>query len=158
MAQNHQCESHWIDVFPSCRTSEYLGWRLDCEYLFYPRSNGYLFPPSRFPKSSLNDDPGFAGSAAYVATKHGVIGLTRSTAKENGHRNVRVNAIAPGSIQTPLLDQAHAATPDKGTVIESAINRLGTAEEMANIIAFLLGPESSYVTGSVYGADGGWNC
>lgn len=71
---------------------------------------------------------------------------------------MRVNAIAPGSIQTPLLDQAHAANPDKGAVIESAIPRLGTAEEMANIIAFLLGPESSYVTGSVYGADGGWDC
>ncbi|CAG8959116.1 hypothetical protein HYFRA_00012979 [Hymenoscyphus fraxineus] len=108
--------------------------------------------------SSIQGVMGFAGSAAYGATKHGVIGLTRSTAKENAHRNVRVNAIAPGSIQTPLLNQAHKANPKEGTDLPSAIKRVGTADEMANIIAFLLGPESTYVTGSIYGADGGWNC
>ena len=101
---------------------------------------------------------GFAGSAAYVASKHGVIGLTRSAAKEVGDRNIRVNAIAPGSILTPLLQKAQEANPGEGLNNPTAIKRPGTAEEMAGIIAFLLGPESTYVTGSVYGGDGGWNC
>jgi NAD(P)-dependent dehydrogenase (short-subunit alcohol dehydrogenase family) len=102
--------------------------------------------------------PGFPGSAAYSATKHGVIGLTRCAAKEVGARGVRVNAIAPGSIVTPLLIQAQDANPDEGKNNPSVLKREGTAEEMASIIAFLLSHEAAYVTGSVYGADGGWNC
>ncbi|KAF4635027.1 hypothetical protein G7Y89_g3065 [Cudoniella acicularis] len=97
-------------------------------------------------------------AAAYGATKHGVIGLTRSAAKENGGRNIRVNAVAPGAITTPLLKRAQEANPNEGANNPTAIKRHGTAEEMANIIVFLLGPESSYVTGAVYGGDGGWNC
>jgi len=108
--------------------------------------------------SSIQGVMGFAGSAAYVASKHGVIGLTRSAAKEVGGRNIRVNAIAPGSILTPLLLKAQEANPEEGFNNPTIIRRPGTAEEMAGIIAFLLGPESSYVTGSVYGGDGGWNC
>ncbi|KAG0646820.1 hypothetical protein D0Z07_6225 [Hyphodiscus hymeniophilus] len=108
--------------------------------------------------SSIQGVMGFAGSAAYVASKHGVIGLTRSAAKEVGDRNIRVNAIAPGSILTPLLRRAQEATPEEGFNTPTAFKRPGTAEEMAGIIAFLLGPESTYVTGSVYGGDGGWNC
>ena len=87
-----------------------------------------------------------------------MIGLTRSAAKEVGHRNIRVNAIAPGSIVTPLLIRAQEANPEEGLNMPTAFKRTGTAEEMAGIIAFLLGPESTYVTGSVYGGDGGWDC
>lgn len=88
------------------------------------------------------------------------MGLTRAAAKENGHRNVRVNALAPGSIQTPMLARADAIQEAAGVVDEkqSAMKRLGTPEEMGNVIAFLLGPESSFVTGAVYTADGGWAC
>lgn len=101
---------------------------------------------------------GFANHGAYSASKHGVIGLTRSAAKEVGVRGIRVNAIAPGSIQTPLLDQAFQIVKQGENPEPTAIKRVGTAEEMASVIAFLLGPESTFVTGSVYGADGGWNC
>jgi len=101
---------------------------------------------------------GFPGAAAYSATKHAVIGLTRSTAKEVGDRDIRINAVAPGAIMTPLLLRAQEGNPNEGTNNPTAIKRTGTAEEMASVIAFLLGPESSYVTGSVYSADGGWNC
>src|SRR3954466_3222981 len=96
---------------------------------------------------------GFAGSGAYAASKHGVIGLTRCAAKEVGEREIRVNAVAPGAILTPLLKRAQEINPAEDN--PSAIKRKGTAEEMAGIIAFLLGPESTYVTGSVYGGDGG---
>jgi len=108
--------------------------------------------------SSIQGVMGFPGSAAYSASKHGVIGLTRSVAKEVGDRNLRVNAIAPGAIQTPLLEKAMKVNPNEGSDGLTAIKRLGTAEEIAAICAFLLGSESTFVTGAVYGADGGWNC
>jgi len=57
-----------------------------------------------------------------------------------------------------LLRKAWEGNPDEGKNNQVALNRLGAAEEIAAIIAFLLGPESSYVTGMVYGGDGGWNC
>ncbi|KAG4025920.1 hypothetical protein MFRU_048g00320 [Monilinia fructicola] len=98
---------------------------------------------------------GFAGSGAYVASKHGVIGLTRSAAKEVGHRNIRVNVVAPGPIDTPLLGQAREIDPNAGSYDTAAIKRVGTVEEIAAIIAFLLSGESSFVTGSVYAGDGG---
>jgi len=108
--------------------------------------------------ASIQGVMGFAGSGAYSATKHGVVGLTRCAAKEVGDREIRVNAVAPGAILTPLLKKAQEVNPEEGHNNPTAIKRQGTAEEMAGIIAFLLGPESTYVTGSVYGGDGGWNC
>lgn len=108
--------------------------------------------------SSIQGVMGFPGSGAYSASKHGVIGLTRCAAKEVGGREIRVNAIAPGSIMTPLLMKAMEANPAEGNDMPTAIKRVGTAEEMAGIIAFLLGPDSTYVTGMVYGGDGGWDC
>ncbi|ESZ90604.1 3-oxoacyl-[acyl-carrier-protein] reductase [Sclerotinia borealis F-4128] len=106
--------------------------------------------------ASIQGTQGFAGSGAYVASKHGVIGLTRSAAKEVGDRNIRVNAVAPGSIETPLLNQAREIKTTVGTSDPTVIKRTGTAEEIAAIIAFLLSEESSFVTGAVYAGDGGW--
>lgn len=102
---------------------------------------------------------GFARHAAYDASKHGVIGLTKAAAQENGPREVRVNAVAPGSIYTPLM-QKHwdlSGRPADAPFDEpSAFQRQGTAEEVANVIVFLLGPESTFVSGSVYAVDGAW--
>lgn len=104
-------------------------------------------------------DTGFAQHAAYDASKHGVIGLTRAAAQENGAREVRVNAVAPGAIYTPLMQKNWdlvGRSPDAPFDDPSAIRRQGTAEEVANVIAFLLGPESTFVSGSVYAVDGAW--
>lgn len=88
-----------------------------------------------------------------------MVGLTRVAAKEfGGGRAIRVNAIAPGSIETPLMVKAQAVYPEAGKNLPGAFKRMGTSEEMASLIAFLLGPESSYITGAVYSADGGWAC
>lgn len=102
---------------------------------------------------------GFAYHGAYSASKHGVIGLTKAAAKENGKREVRVNAVAPGAIYTPLMQEnwdlvkRPADAPfDDG----AAFGRQGTADECANVIVFLLSPESRYVSGSVYSVDGAW--
>jgi len=106
--------------------------------------------------ASIQGIMGFALHGAYSASKHGVVGLTRSASKEVGHRNIRVNALAPGAIRTPLLDRADVIQGSEVHDEPTSIKRLGTPEEMGYVIAFLLGPESTFVTGSVYSADGGW--
>lgn len=87
-----------------------------------------------------------------------MIGLTRSAAKEFGHREIRVNAVAPGSIWTPLLLKAREINPEEGDNYPTAMGRIGTSEEVAGIICFLLGNECGYTSGAVINADGGWNC
>ncbi|KAI1371498.1 3-oxoacyl-reductase [Hypoxylon crocopeplum] len=107
--------------------------------------------------SSIHGLQGFAKHGAYDASKHGVIGLTKAAAKENGAREVRVNAVAPGAIFTPLMEKSwkiHNRPVDAPYDDTAAIRRQGTAEECGNVIAFLLGPESKYVSGSVYSVDG----
>ncbi|PHH61963.1 hypothetical protein CDD81_7712 [Ophiocordyceps australis] len=109
--------------------------------------------------SSIHGLRGFAKHAAYDASKHAIIGLSRAAALENGPREIRINCVAPGAIHTPLMHKSwaclgrpHDAPFDEPTAFE----RQGTAREVAAVIAFLLGPDSSFVNGSVYSVDGGW--
>ncbi|KAF2822170.1 3-oxoacyl-reductase, partial [Ophiobolus disseminans] len=114
--------------------------------------------------SSVAGVMGQANNAAYAASKHGVIGLTRSVAKEVGHRGVRVNAICPGFIDTPMNKQSSALQGQVGrerqekVIAGTALGRRGTAEECAELIVYLLGDGSSFITGAAVGVDGGWNC
>ncbi|KAF2114572.1 3-oxoacyl-reductase [Lophiotrema nucula] len=106
--------------------------------------------------------------ASYAASKHGVLGLTKSAAKEVGEKGVRVNAICPGRINTPMASNAGkvAATTagggaearDQETIQGVALRREGQPEEVAKLIAFLLSDESAYITGASISIDGGWNC
>lgn len=103
--------------------------------------------------------PGFANYSAYDASKHGVVGLTKAAALETGGREIRVNAVAPGAIYTPLMQKSwdQSGRPKDAPFCDpSAIQRQGSAEEVANVICFLLGPESTFVSGSVYSVDGAW--
>lgn len=96
---------------------------------------------------------------AYGASKHGVLGLTRAAAKENGKREVRVNAVAPGAIYTPMMQQAwdRVGRPADAPFSEpTAFQRQGTAEEVAQVVAFLLGPDSTFISGACYSVDGAW--
>ncbi|RYP48574.1 hypothetical protein DL768_005573 [Monosporascus sp. mg162] len=107
--------------------------------------------------SSIHGLQGFAKHGAYDASKHGIIGLTKAAAKENGHREVRVNAVAPGAIYTPLMEKSwkFLGRPSDAPFDDSAaFGRQGTPEECGHVIAFLLGPDSRYVSGSVYSVDG----
>ncbi|KIW98746.1 uncharacterized protein Z519_00409 [Cladophialophora bantiana CBS 173.52] len=105
--------------------------------------------------ASVAGKMGMPNMLAYSASKHAVIGMTRVAAIENGHRNVRVNAIAPGSIDTKMLDiarQVNLSESDKGA---SPINRAGKPEEVGALIAFLLSDDAGFTTGAVYTIDGG---
>jgi 3-oxoacyl-[acyl-carrier protein] reductase len=97
---------------------------------------------------------GNAGQANYAASKAGIIGVTLSAAKELGSRGVRVNAIAPGYIQTEMTaalnDEQRAAVAGR-----IALGRLGTPQDIANLALFLCSDEGSYITGQVIRVDGG---
>ncbi len=105
--------------------------------------------------SSILGSVGFAGSAGYTAAKHGVVGLTQAAALEYSAQGIRVNAVGPGFIETPLLD-ALDAEMKKQLVSLHPIGRLGKSEEVAELIYWLSSDKSSFVTGSYYPIDGGY--
>lgn len=95
-----------------------------------------------------------AGTAAYTAAKHGVIGLTKAGALDYAARGIRVNAIAPGFVETPLVANS-AGEARTALMTRHPIGRLASAEEIADTILYLLGGQSSFITGAVIAADGG---
>jgi NAD(P)-dependent dehydrogenase (short-subunit alcohol dehydrogenase family) len=96
------------------------------------------------------------GNGAYTAAKHGVVGITKNAAVEYGPQGLRINAVGPGYIRTPLLEAN--LTPDILAVVEGKhpLGRLGTAEEVAHLVSFLLSGEASFITGGYYLVDGGY--
>lgn len=95
-------------------------------------------------------------SPAYTATKHGVVGLTKNIAAEYGQKNIRCNAVGPGYISTPLLDANLTDDLKKGIAAKASMNRLGTPQEIADLVAFLSSDKSSFTTGAYFIADGGY--
>ncbi|MET7508620.1 SDR family NAD(P)-dependent oxidoreductase [Streptomyces albidoflavus] len=105
--------------------------------------------------ASILGSVGFAGSPAYVAAKHGVVGLTKTAATEYAAQGVRINAVGPGFIDTPLLQGMEKEAYD-GLVALHPAGRLGRSEEVAEVIAFLLSDRASFVHGSYHLVDGGY--
>ncbi len=99
---------------------------------------------------------GFPTSAAYVAAKHGIVGLTENAALEYATQGIRVNAVGPGFIKTPLLDDNLTKEQMKGIAALHPMKRLGTAEEVAELVLWLASDKASFVTGSYYNVDGGY--
>jgi NAD(P)-dependent dehydrogenase (short-subunit alcohol dehydrogenase family) len=105
--------------------------------------------------ASLLGSRGFPMAGAYVAAKHGVVGLTKTAALEYADRGIRVNAVGPGFIDTPLLA---SATPRERAYLTSLhpVGRLGTAEDVAELTAFLLSDRAAFISGSYHLVDGGY--
>jgi NAD(P)-dependent dehydrogenase (short-subunit alcohol dehydrogenase family) len=95
--------------------------------------------------------------SAYSASKHAVMGLTKSAAVEYGRKGIRVNAVCPGVIRTPMLDRAIAADPKVATTVAGAhpIGRIGEADEVAAVVLWLSSDAASFVTGLAHTVDGG---
>jgi NAD(P)-dependent dehydrogenase (short-subunit alcohol dehydrogenase family) len=105
--------------------------------------------------SSVMGAVAIAGASPYIAAKHGVVGLTKAAALEYASRGIRVNAVGPGFIDTPLLSYN---TPERMVEIAAAhpVGRLGSASEIARAILFLLSPAASFITGAYVPVDGGY--
>jgi len=106
--------------------------------------------------ASIHGTVAAPNSPAYTATKHGVVGLTKNIAVEYGQKNIRCNAVGPGYIETALLKSNMDDSALKAIASKSAMNRLGTSEEIAELVVFLSSDKSSFTTGSYIIADGGY--
>ncbi len=104
--------------------------------------------------SSIVGVSGNAGQVNYAASKAGVIGITKSVAKELGSRNICSNAIAPGFIQTPMTENLPAEVREQ-FINAISLKRLGLPEDVANVVYFLCSPDSDYVSGQVINVCGG---
>lgn len=101
---------------------------------------------------------GIPGRATYHASKHGVIGLTKSAALEYASRGIRINAVCPGTIDTPMVADMLAKEPDamKDIMRDQPIGRLGRPEEIASAVLWLCSPGASFVIGHALAVDGGY--
>ncbi len=104
--------------------------------------------------SSVIGSMGNAGQGAYAAAKAGIVGFTKSMARELASRNITVNAVAPGFIETEMVTSLPEATRSEYLKL-IPVGRLGTAAEVADAVAFLARPESAYITGQVLSVNGG---
>ena len=98
---------------------------------------------------------GLPTSSAYVAAKHGVVGLTKTAAIEYAEAGIRVNAVCPGYIKTPMTEETMRRR-GAAIIAQTPLKRMGSPEEIAEMVVWLCSDRASYVTGAAYNVDGGW--
>jgi len=100
---------------------------------------------------------GFKGGAAYVAAKHGVVGLTKAAALDYAKSNIRINAVCPGIIDTPMMDRFSGGTAEgrQGVIAQEPVGRMGTPEEIAATVVWLCSDAACFVVGHAMVVDGG---
>ncbi|MHC0442236.1 SDR family NAD(P)-dependent oxidoreductase [Flavobacterium sp. 3-210] len=106
--------------------------------------------------ASIHGQVAAPNSPAYTASKHGVVGLTKNIAAEYALKNIRCNAVGPGYIETALLKDNLTQNLMDAVAAKAPMNRLGTAQEVADLVVFLSSEKSSFTTGSYIIADGGY--
>jgi len=106
--------------------------------------------------ASILGEVGTQNSSAYVAAKHGVVGLSHNAALEYAAEGIRVNAVGPGYIRTPLIEENLNKKQLKGLIAKHPIGRLGEPEEVAELVLWLCSDKASFVTGAYYNVDGGY--
>jgi NAD(P)-dependent dehydrogenase (short-subunit alcohol dehydrogenase family) len=106
--------------------------------------------------SSIMGSHALPGAVAYAASKHGVEGLTKAAALDYAQQGIRINAVAPGYVDTPMIAGRRPSVHDK-IVAMHPLGRIARPEELAQVVAFLLSQDASFVTGSIHLADGGFS-
>ena len=106
--------------------------------------------------ASILGSVGFASSAAYVTTKHGLLGLSKNAALEYAGQGIRVVTVGPGFISTPLVEDSLDAEAREFIAGQHPVGRMGTSEEVAALVAFLASDAASFITGSYHLVDGGY--
>jgi NAD(P)-dependent dehydrogenase (short-subunit alcohol dehydrogenase family) len=106
--------------------------------------------------ASILGTVGFTNAPAYVAAKHGIVGLTKAAALEYGRQGLRINSVGPGFIKTPLLEQSLDEQMRALLSGLHALGRMGESEEVAALVAFLASDEASFLTGGYYLVDAGY--
>lgn len=99
---------------------------------------------------------GYRSSSAYIASKSAVLGLIKAGARESAHLGVTVNAVAPGLIDAPMLRQSLSPENDSAIVGNIPLQRIGTPEDVAGAVSFLMSKDSNYITGAVIDVNGGY--
>lgn len=141
-------ESNWDDVIATDLKSDFLTTKAAAAMMMRERKGSIINI------SSVVGIMGNIGQANYAAAKAGVIGLTKACAKEMAARNIRVNAVAPGFIETAMTD----GIPEKireGMIASIPMGRMGQPEDIARAVCFLASDDASYITGQVLVVDGG---
>ncbi len=141
-------ESDWDAVINVNLKGTFICTQKVCRYMMKNRSGVILNI------ASVIGLMGNAGQANYAASKGGIIAFTKSSAKEFSSRNIRVNAIAPGFIQTEMTDKLPREVIDNYLAV-IPLSRMGTAKDVANLCVFLASKEASYITGQTIQVDGG---
>lgn len=141
-------DEDWNDVMATNLTGAFVMTRAAAKHMMRARSGSIINI------SSVVGLVGNAGQANYAAAKAGLIGLTKSVARELAPRNVRVNAIAPGFIETAMTAVLPESVREEA-LAKIAMKRFGTPEDVAAAVAFLASDEARYITGQVLAVDGG---
>ncbi len=153
-AVTHECtEENWSKVIAVDLTGVWLCMRAEIAQMLKQGGGGAIVNTS-----SGAGLAGVRGMPAYVAAKHGVAGLTKAAAVEYGRHNIRVNAVCPGPIRTPMMARLLGERPDAEQRFTRGgpLKRLGEAEEIAETVAWLCSDRASYVTGVPMPVDGGF--